>query len=139
MRDSSFWDVTVPRVLSTYAITIFAILWIGFVIALVVNREWLDLLWNWVQALPTVVEIIVWVLFLPITVGLWIWESSWSNLVRLLAFAGIVGWTLLAGYSFMRDVLKTRFCSEHQTLGQEESTGSFGRPDVELHLLHVAE
>jgi len=111
MRDSSFWDVTVPRVLSTYAITIFAILWIGFVIALVVNREWLDLLWNWVQALPTVVEIIVWVLFLPITVGLWIWESSWSNLVRLLAFAGIVGWTLLAGFSFLRDVLKTRFCS----------------------------
>jgi hypothetical protein len=108
MEDSSFWNITVPRVLSTYAITIFAMLWIGFAIALVVNREWLDLLWNWVQALPTVVESIVWVVFLPIMVGLWIWESSWSNLVRLLAFAGIVGWTLLAGYSFMRAVRQTR-------------------------------
>ena len=79
-------------------------LWVGFAIALVVNREWLDLLWNWVQALPSVAEIIVWVLFLPIMVGLWIWESSWSDLVRLVAFAGIVVWTLLAVSSFLRAV-----------------------------------
>jgi hypothetical protein len=104
MRDSSFLSVTVPRVLSTYAIVIFAILWVGFAIALAVNREWLDLLWNWVRALPSVAEIIVWVFFLPIMVGLWIWESSWSALVRLLAFAGIVVWTLLAVSSFLRAV-----------------------------------
>ena len=70
MSDSTFWSVTFPRVLSTYAIVIFALLWVGFAVALVVDREWLDLLWNWVRALPAVVEIIVWVLFLPITVGL---------------------------------------------------------------------
>ncbi len=104
MRDSSFWSVTVPRVLSTYAIVIFAMLWVGFAIALVVNREWLDLLWNWVRALPSVAEIIVWVLFLPIMVGLWIWESSWAALGHLLAFAGIVVWTLLAVSSFLRAV-----------------------------------
>ena len=104
MRESSFWNVTVPRVLSTYAIVIFAMLWVGFILALVVNREWLGLLWNWVQALPTVLQIIVWVLFLPIMVGLWIWESTWPALVRVLAFAGIVAWTLLAVYSFLRDV-----------------------------------
>jgi hypothetical protein len=79
-------------------------LWVGFVIALVVNPQWLDLLWNWVRALPPVVEIIVWVLFLPIMVGLWIWESSWPAIVRLLAFAGIVVWTILAVYSFIRAV-----------------------------------
>ena len=104
MRDSSFWSVTVPRVLSTYAIVIFAILWVGFAIALVVDREWLDLLWNWVRALPSVAEIIVWVFILPIMVGLWIWESSWPALVHLLAFAGIVVWTLLAVSSFLRAV-----------------------------------
>ena len=102
MRGSSFWNVTVPRVLSTYAIVIFAILWVGFAAAVAVNGEWLDFLWNWVQALPIVAEIIVWVLFLPIMVGLWIWESSWPNLVRLLASAGIVGWTALAISGFLR-------------------------------------
>ena len=104
MEDSSFWNVTVPRVLSTYATVIFAVLWVGFAIALVANREWLDLLWNWVRALPVVAEIIVWLLFLPITVGLWIWESSWPALVRLLGFAGIVGWTLVAVFNFVRAV-----------------------------------
>jgi hypothetical protein len=104
VRDSSLWNVTVSRVLSTYAIVIFALLWVGFAIALVVNREWLDLLWNWVRALPFVAEIIVWVLFLPIMVALWIWESSSPALVSLLAFAGIVVWTLLAVSSFVRAV-----------------------------------
>jgi len=102
MNDSPFWNVTVPRVLSTYAIVIFTILWVGFAIALIVNREWLDLLWNWVQALPSVAEIIIWVFVSPIMVGLWIWESSWSALVRLLAFSGIAGWTALAVSSFLR-------------------------------------
>ena len=104
MTDSSFWSVTVPRILSTYAIVIFAMLWVGFAIALIVNREWLDLLWNWVRVLPPVAEIIVWVLFLPIMVGLWIWEPSWPALGHLLAFAGIVVWTLLAVSSFLRAV-----------------------------------
>ena len=103
MSDSTFWNVTVPRVLSTFAIVIFAMLWVGFITALVVNPEWLDVLWNWAQALPMAPRIIVWVLFLPIMVGLWIWESSWSVLGRLLGFAGVVAWTLLAVYSLIRD------------------------------------
>ena len=102
MRASSFWDVTVPRVLSTYAIVIFVILWVGFAIALVVNREWLDVLWDWVRALPSVAEIVVWVLFLPIMTGLWAWESSWPTIVGLLVVAGLIGWTLLAASSFLR-------------------------------------
>ena len=104
MIDSSFWSGTFTRVLSTYAIVIFGILWVGFAITLVVDREWLDLIWDWVRALPLVVEIIVWVFFLPIMVGLWIWESSWSVLVRLLALAGMLGWTFLAVSSFLRAV-----------------------------------
>ena len=104
MRDSSFWSETVPQAISIYAIVIFVVLWVGFAIALVVNREWLDLLWNWVRALPSVAEIIVWVLFLPIMVGLWIWESSWPALVRLVGFAGIVAWTLLAVSGLLRAV-----------------------------------
>jgi hypothetical protein len=102
MRESTFWSVAAARILSTYAIVIFAVLWVGFVMALVVNPEWLDLGWDWVRSLPTVVEILVWVVFLPIMVGLWIWESSGPALVRLLGFAGVVGWTLLAVSSFVR-------------------------------------
>ena len=116
MNESSFWNVTVPRVLSSYAITIFAILWLGFFISLIANREWLDLLWNWVQTLPTVAQIIAWVFFTPVMTVLWIWDSSWSVLIRVLAFAGIAGWTSLAVSSFVKALRQFCICrqvSEH--------------------------
>ena len=104
MSDSSFWRVAFTRVLNIYSIVIFLILWIGFAVALAVNPEWLDLLWNWVRGLPLLVEIIVWVLFLPMVIGLWIWTSSGPVLLRLLGAAGIVGWTVVAVVNFVRVV-----------------------------------
>ncbi len=104
MKALPFSSDVVRRLISTYAIVVFALLWIGFLIALVVNWGWLDLVWNWVNALPLVTQVVVWVLFLPGMVGLWVWESSWPVLVRLLAFGGIVGWTGLAISSFLRAI-----------------------------------
>ena len=104
MSDRSFWNVAFTRVLNIYSIVIFVILWVGLAVALVVNPEWLDLLWNWVRGLPLVVETIVWVAFLPIVVGLWIWTSSGPVLLRLLGAAGIVGWTVVAVINFIRVV-----------------------------------
>ena len=46
MKESSFWSIALPRSISIYANLVFVGLWVGFVIALVVNREWLDGLWN---------------------------------------------------------------------------------------------
>ena len=75
-------EYELPRIMSTYANTVFVVLWVGFVTALVLNREWLDVLWNWVQVLHPAPKIIIWVIFTPIMVGLWIWESflasSWT-------------------------------------------------------------
>jgi hypothetical protein len=102
MKASKFWDVTLPRVMTIYANAVFVVLWVGFVVALAANREWLDAVWNWAQALPLIPKIIVWVLLLPIMVGLWIWESSWSTFGRLVGFIGIVGWTLLAVSSIFK-------------------------------------
>ena len=102
MRDSSFWSVAFTRLLNVYAIVIFVILWVGFIVALLVNPEWLDMLWDWVRALPLVAEIIVWAAFLPIVVGLWIWTSAGPILLRLLGAAGIVGWTIVAIYNFIK-------------------------------------
>jgi hypothetical protein len=108
MSNSSVWNVAATRVMNIYAIVIFLILWIGLAIALAVNPEWLDLLWNWVRGLPLLVEIVVWALLLPIMVGLWIWESSWPVLVRLLGAAGIAGWTVVAVVNFCRMVREWR-------------------------------
>lgn len=96
MKEPSFWNDILTKAMTIYANLIFAALWVGFVIALIVNRAWLDEAWTWTQGLPLAPKIVVWVLFLPMTVGLWIWESSWPALGRLAGFAGIAAWTLLA-------------------------------------------
>ncbi len=95
MKSATFWNVTVPRIMTFYSLVVFAILWIGLAYTMIVNPALLDQLWNSVRALPLWQEIIVWVLFLPIMVGLWIWESSWPMILRWLATVGLVGWTLL--------------------------------------------
>jgi hypothetical protein len=103
MSESSFWDDTFAKILTIYANLIFVVLWVGFIIALLVNPKWLDQLWTWVGALPTVPRIIVWILILPIMMGLWIWQSSWPTLGRVVGLAGIVGWTLLAVSNIFRN------------------------------------
>jgi len=102
MKNSQFWDKTVPRVMSIYASAVFLVLWVGFATALIVNRDWLDVFWNWIQALPLAPKVIAWVIFTPIMAGLGIWESSWPVLGHLVGFAAIVGWTLLAVSSLYR-------------------------------------
>lgn len=62
---------------------VFLILWLAFVAALIFNPGALDSVWNWLTALPLVLQIVAWVLFLPVTLGLWIWESDWALWLRL--------------------------------------------------------
>jgi hypothetical protein len=69
---------------------------------LIVNPEWLDLLWKWVGEMHPVLRILAWVFLTPVMTLLWIWESSWATLVRVLGFSGIGGWTALAVSSFLK-------------------------------------
>jgi hypothetical protein len=74
---------------------VFAVIWIGFAAALIWSQGSLDAAWQYVRSLPLVVQGIVWLLFLPVMVGLWIWETTWPLILRLLLVVGIAGWNLL--------------------------------------------
>jgi len=102
MRKSTFWNVTLPKIMTVYANLVFLALWVGFIVAIFSNRDWLDLLWYWVQALPFLPKIIIWILILPIMVGLFIWKSSWSMVATAFGYAGIVIWTLMAVRSLFK-------------------------------------
>ena len=75
--------------------TIFAVLWIAFAAAVVWRQGTLDKAWARVQSLPLIVRALVWLLFLPVMVGLWIWERTWPRLVRLVLVFGLAFWNLL--------------------------------------------
>jgi hypothetical protein len=74
---------------------IFAIIWIAFAAGLIWSQGSLDHAWNAIRGLPLIVEVVVWVLFLPVMFGLWVWETSWPIAVRLVLVLGVAGWNLL--------------------------------------------
>jgi hypothetical protein len=74
---------------------VFGLLWAAFAVALMVSQGSLDAAWQVVRGWPLAVEAVVWLLFLPVMAGMWVWESAWPLLVRLTLVAGLTGWTLL--------------------------------------------
>ena len=73
---------------------IFAVIWIAFGAALIWSQGSVDAAWQAVQDLPWFLEILVWLLFLPVMVALWIWETTWPLALRLLLVIGIGAWNL---------------------------------------------
>lgn len=74
---------------------VFGALWIAFGVGLIWSQGSVDAAWDWVRALPLILQGVVWVLFLPVMAGLWIWETSWPLVLRLLLILGLAGWNLL--------------------------------------------
>ena len=74
---------------------VFAVIWLIFGAALVLSQGSLDSAWQWVRSLPLVLQGVIWLLFLPVMLGLWIWETTWPLVMRLVLVVGIAGWNLL--------------------------------------------
>ncbi len=73
----------------------FAALWVAFGGALVVSQGSIDGAWHWIGSLPIVVQGVAWLLFLPVLAGMWVWETTWPLVVRLVLVGGLAGWNLL--------------------------------------------
>jgi hypothetical protein len=74
---------------------IFALIWIAFGAGLIWSQGSVDQAWQTIRGLPLVIQAVVWLLFLPVMIGLWIWETTWPLVVRLILVIGIAGWNLL--------------------------------------------
>ncbi|MDQ2692711.1 MAG: hypothetical protein M3Y68_11800 [Chloroflexota bacterium] len=76
------------------AFAILTLLWLGFAAALIFNQALLDSVWISFRGLPWIAQGVVWVLILPVTAGLWIWETSWPLWLRLLLVIGLAWVTI---------------------------------------------
>ncbi len=74
---------------------IFAVMWAAFAVALVWSQGSLDAAWQSIRGWPLVLQGLAWLLFLPVMVGMWIWETTWPLVWRLVLIVGIAGWNLL--------------------------------------------
>jgi ABC-type amino acid transport system permease subunit len=73
---------------------IFAVLWVTFALGLVWSQGTIDQAWQTIRDLPLILQIVIWVLFLPVMIGLWVWETTWPLVVRIVLVFGIAGWNL---------------------------------------------
>ena len=74
---------------------IFALIWVAFGAGLLLSQGSLDQAWQAIRGLPLVVQVLGWLLFLPVMIGLWVWETTWPLILRLVLVLGIAGWNLL--------------------------------------------
>jgi hypothetical protein len=71
---------------------VFGVLWLCFAAALVFAPADLDALWRNFRQRNVVVQTLGWLLFLPLTAALFIWERRWQvglRLVLVLAIAAL--------------------------------------------------
>lgn len=74
---------------------VFAAIWVAFAVGLIWSQGSIDAAWEWIRGLPLIAQAVVWLLFLPVMIGVWIWETSWPLILRLVLVAGVAGWNLL--------------------------------------------
>ena len=82
--------------ISIGSFAVLALLWLGFGAALIFDRAILDSIWGVFRGLPLVGQVGLGVLFLPLMLGLWVWESSWPIWLRLALVVGLGAATVYA-------------------------------------------
>jgi hypothetical protein len=87
-------DKRVENLIGVAAFVIFAVLWAVFAYALVASQGSLDATWAWLNEQHIVVQVIGWFLFLPVTAGLWVWQTGWPLVGRLVVIGGLASITL---------------------------------------------
>lgn len=92
----------VQLALGAYANAVFLVFWLGFAATLMGAGRLPADAWQWLLGLPPVAQVVVWILLLPITVGLWAHQANLGDLAGLLIGAGLVIWTSLAVRSLIR-------------------------------------
>jgi hypothetical protein len=74
---------------------VFALMWAGFLAALVADPAALDAAGRAVAAMPLYGQALLWLLFLPLTAGLWTWATDWPLVVRIVLVIALAAWNLI--------------------------------------------
>lgn len=74
----------------------FAALWLGFFVALVLDPARLDTAWATITAQSLPVQLVAWLLFLPLMAGLWILDTDWPLGLQVVVVIAIAAGNLVA-------------------------------------------
>lgn len=86
------------NLISLVAFGVFVVAWAAFAYGVLASQGSLDAAWTWINGLPLLLRVVVWLLLLPVALGLWIWHADWALAVRLVLVLGLAIATL---YTFL--------------------------------------
>jgi hypothetical protein len=72
----------------------FTVLWMTFAVAVAFSPGTLDDVWHAVRRLALVIQVVAWLLLLPIMIGLWLWERPWPVPMRVVLVLALGAWTV---------------------------------------------
>lgn len=49
-------------------------------------------LWEWTRSLNILVQGVIWLIFLPWMIALWIWSAPWALPIRLVLVLAVLAW-----------------------------------------------
>ena len=90
-----FLNVFIPILTNGGGFVVFGVLWAAFAYALVVRQGDIDQTWEAIRTLPLIAQLLLWFLFLPVMAGLWVWETTWPLIMRIVLVVGLAGWNLM--------------------------------------------
>jgi hypothetical protein len=74
---------------------VFAAMWLSIGAMLMFSPGSVESMWQTIGTLPLVVQLVAWLLFLPVMAGLWVWATTWPVLAKLGVMLALAVWTLL--------------------------------------------
>jgi hypothetical protein len=93
---TTFGNAVATLATSGVLFVVFAVIWVALGVAWIRRHETIDEAWRRIRALPIAVQIVMWLLLLPVMAGLWIWQhAAWPIVVRAALVLGIAGWNLI--------------------------------------------
>src|SRR5512146_2078109 len=75
--------------LNLVAFSLLSLLWLGFLIVLFTNQQLLVSAWQAFAGWPLIFQMVVWLLGLPLVLGLWIWQMAWALWLRVILVLGL--------------------------------------------------
>lgn len=86
----------IPVLLSSgVLLLVYVVLWVAFAAAAVRDPARVDALWHRLRSWPFLVQSMLWLLFLPVLAGVWVWRTRWARVARLTLVGGLAAWSLL--------------------------------------------
>ena len=83
-------------------------MWTGAVLAMLGNGAILMESWAWLGSLGPVAAVVVWILFLPVCIGLWATQAGLATPALFAVIALLVAWTAVAWAGLARQTAARR-------------------------------